>query len=357
MQHPKPALTFFTQTLLDWHRNDNQRQLPWKQNATPYSIWLSEIILQQTRVAQGIPYYERFIAAYPNIISLACASDNEVFRLWQGLGYYNRCRNLLHTARYIADTLKGVFPTRYEDILSLKGVGAYTAAAIASFAYDQPYAVVDGNVLRLLARYFGITTPIDSTEGKKQMAQLAQDLLSKEAPATYNQAIMDFGATVCTPALPQCDECPFATQCQAYKKDTVSLLPIKSKKALNKTRHFNYIIWESESKIWLQKREQKDIWRGLYEPFLIETPKPVTMKKLAALLQQRGMIMDQLKEAGASTQKLSHQTIKAQFYTSAVDDHPLKHKSKDGIWVRYEDLKKYAFPQTIVSFFKKNNYF
>ncbi len=204
MEWSKGMTAFFRKALLKWHMEDNNRILPWKQERDPYKIWLSEIILQQTRAAQGLPYYLRFAAEYPTIHDLAAAEDEAVFRLWQGLGYYNRCRNLLHTARYIAGKRNGHFPDDYHEIRQLKGIGSYTAAAIASFAFHQPYAVVDGNVLRVLSRFGGIDTPVDTPEGKKVFQVLAQELLDKEHNAAYNQAIMDFGASVCTPAIPKC---------------------------------------------------------------------------------------------------------------------------------------------------------
>ena len=199
--------TFFSKNILHWHKNINKRLMPWKEEKNPYKIWLSEIILQQTRVQQGLSYYNKFVFKYPTINNLAEATEQEVFKMWEGLGYYTRCKNLIATARFISFELKGIFPTNYDDILKLKGVGPYTAAAIASFAYNLPNAVVDGNVLRILARFFGDHTPIDSTIGKKNYNILAQQLMYKAPPANYNQAIMDFGATVCKPQLPLCVDC------------------------------------------------------------------------------------------------------------------------------------------------------
>ena len=198
----------FTNKLLQWNKRENIRSMPWKGEKDPYKIWISEIILQQTRVQQGVAYYNRFIKAWPTIKSLAKATEQEVYKLWEGLGYYSRCRNLIASAKYINDELGARFPEKYEDILSLKGIGDYTAAAIASFAFNQPYAVVDGNVFRVLARFFGIKTPVDTTEGKKLFRKLANELIDKKNPGEYNQAIMDFGAVVCKPVLPKCNECP-----------------------------------------------------------------------------------------------------------------------------------------------------
>lgn len=220
----------FAQALLQWHRHHNVRAMPWKGEKDPYRIWLSEIMLQQTRVEQGLPYYEKFIAAFPTIRHLAAAPDQQVFKLWEGLGYYSRCRNLLATARYIAHERDGAFPATYNEILALKGVGGYTAAAIASFAYNLPHAVLDGNVYRVLARIHGMDTPTDSAEGKKLFSELAQQQLPKEEPAAYNQAIMDFGATVCKP-MPECRACFFASHCRAFEEGKQLQLPVKKKKA------------------------------------------------------------------------------------------------------------------------------
>src|SRR5690606_265290 len=266
----KAQQQYFTRRLMHWHATHNDRSLPWKEEKDPYKIWLSEIILQQTRAQQGLPYYIKFTEAYPKVKDLATAAEEEVFRLWQGLGYYNRCRNMLATARYIHTELGGKFPRSFEEIQNLKGVGAYTAAAIASFAYGLPHAVVDGNVYRVLSRYFGIDKPIDSTAGKKEFTKLADALLDKTGSAGYNQAIMDLGATVCKPASPDCDGCPLAEKCFARANGLIADLPVKSKKLTIKTRHFHYILFLHDGHLWIRKRTEKDIWQNLHEPFLIE---------------------------------------------------------------------------------------
>jgi len=348
------ASAFFTQTLLQWHLQSNKRVLPWKAYSSPYIIWLSEIILQQTRIEQGIPYFERFVKAYPDINALANAVDEEVFRLWQGLGYYNRCRNLLNTARYISYELKGQFPTSYNEVLQLKGVGDYTAAAIVSFAYGLPYAVVDGNVYRVLARYWGIETPIDTTVGKKQFQKLAQDLLDKENAGNYNQAIMDFGATICKPTQPLCTTCVFNKTCSAFKAKTVDLLPIKAKKLKRVSRFFHYVILINNNKIWIHQRQQEGIWQHLFEPYLIETKTHERVEKMISTVSST--LAAPVSYEGSSVQKLSHQTIHAQFYL--VNSQDIKTVALEGgIWLAFDELKKYAFPKTIVSFFQKKNYF
>ena len=252
--------------LLSWYAK-NKRDLPWRQTKNPYLIWLSEIILQQTRVAQGLSYYMRFSERFPSPRVLAEASEDEVLRYWQGLGYYSRARNL-HTA---AKSMNGVFPKTYEGVRALKGVGDYTAAAICSIAYDMPYAVVDGNVYRVLSRVFGVDTPIDSPAGKKQFTALAQELLDKHSPGDYNQAIMDFGAMVCTPAAPQCLVCPLAARCRALAQGRVETLPVKAQKTKISNRYFHYIYVKQGKNTWLHKRGAGDVWQNLYEPPLLET--------------------------------------------------------------------------------------
>lgn len=256
----------FSSVLLAWY-DQNKRDLPWRRTKDPYLIWLSEIILQQTRVVQGLAYYNRFSERFPTPRALAEAPEDEVLKYWQGLGYYSRARNL-HAA---AKSMQGEFPRTYEGVRALKGVGDYTAAAVCSIAYDMPYAVVDGNVYRVLARVFGIDTPIDSPAGKKQFTELAQTLLDKKRPGDYNQAIMDFGATVCTPAAPQCLVCPLAAVCRALADGRVEQLPVKAQKTKISNRYFHYIYVKQGENTWLHKRGAGDVWQNLYEPPLVET--------------------------------------------------------------------------------------
>ncbi len=348
----------FTQSLMRWHEQHNDRSLPWKNEKDPYKIWLSEIILQQTRAQQGLPYYLKFIEAFPTVKKLAAADDEVVFRLWQGLGYYNRCRNMLATARIIVKDHKAKFPADYEAILSLKGIGPYTAAAIASFAFGLPHAVVDGNVYRVLARYFGIELASDSTEGKKVFQQLADELLHADNSAAYNQAIMDLGATVCTPANPACDECPLQKNCFAYEQDMIADLPVKNKKVKVKQRFFNYIIFRNGDSIWIHKRSGKDIWGDLYQPFLIETQESVDVTELAKTdeLHYIKGAAKKLEFLGTVSQRLTHQLIETNFYMvslSAKSEMP----DTSGVWVKMTELDNYAFPKTVVSFFEKKLYF
>ena len=268
----------FSEILINWYR-EHKRELPWRESSDPYLIWISEIILQQTRVVQGYDYFIRFIKRFPDVTSLAEADEDEVMKFWQGLGYYSRARNLHAAAR----SMNGVFPKTYPEVLALKGVGEYTAAAICSFAYNMPYAVVDGNVYRVLSRYLGIETPIDSTEGKKLFASLAGEFLDKSRPAVYNQAIMDFGAIQCTPQNPACLFCPLAGSCMALSKSMVAQLPVKQHKTKTTERFLNYIYVRAGACTFINKRTGNDIWKNLFELPLIETASSVTEEELLAL--------------------------------------------------------------------------
>lgn len=344
---------FFTRNLLKWHFEENDRQLPWKNEKDPYKIWLSEIILQQTRAEQGLPYYQRFIEQYPDVHQLANAPESEVFRLWQGLGYYNRCRNLIAAAQTISRDYKGNFPPDYDNILALKGVGNYTAAAIASFAFGLPYAVLDGNVYRVLARYFGIDTETDSTPGKKQFQELAQNLLDSQQPAAFNQAIMDFGASVCKPKGAACDSCILSAECVAFKQDMVHLLPVKGKKIKVTERHLHYLVLQAGDEVYIQQRREKDVWQDLFEFYRVETGDKVL---------QPGDLLPELREEHSlpspifsNRQRLTHQLIVSDFYLFRLKKKPVS--LRQGLWVRDSLLKNYAFPKTILSFFNRKNYF
>ena len=321
--------------------------MPWKGEKDPYKIWLSEIILQQTRVDQGLKYYNSFIENFPLVEMLALASDNDVFKLWEGLGYYSRCKNLLASARHIAFECNGLFPDNYQEIIKLKGVGPYTAAAIASFAFDLPYAVTDGNVLRVLARYYAISTPIDTPEGKNYFSALAQMLLDKTAPALYNQAIMDFGATVCKPKLPLCDICVLQNNCAAFKKKTVNALPVKAGKLVKKRRFFYYVVAEYDNEIYIRKRMEKDIWENLWEFILTEEPMKTDMEIFLKSEIFLSMISTKCKIeniSGYFKQHLTHQTIETVFIHILLKK-PLKNRNFSA--VNKNGLDKFAFPRTI----------
>lgn len=337
---------------MQWHKSENRREMPWKGEKDPYKIWLSEVILQQTRVAQGMEYYNRFIKTYPTIKHLAAAKDQEVFKLWEGLGYYNRCKNLLYTAREVSVNRKGHFPDTYDEILALKGVGPYTAAAIASFAYNLPYAVVDGNVFRVLSRYFGLDTPIDSAEGKNLFTELAAKVLAKKEAGIYNQAIMDFGATVCKPFSPLCSTCSLQKNCKAYSEGSVNQLPVKEKTLLRKTRWFYYFVFEHDGKILIHQRSGKDIWQNLHEFYLLETEEPVKWDEVAVkkwLKDQIGISKAVVNEISPlSVQQLTHQQIKGQFISVQLESIPAFLKKYP--WYSSKALQKMAFPKFITQF-------
>lgn len=303
--------------LLDWYSREG-RDLPWRRTRDPYRIWLSEVILQQTRVAQGMAYYERFTTRFPDVVSLATASEDEVLRLWQGLGYYSRARNLLVAAREIVERFGGEFPRTLDAVRSLRGVGDYTAAAICSAAYDEPCAVVDGNVYRVLSRLFDIDLAIDSTAGRRAFARLAQEQLDLRHPGRYNQAIMDFGALQCTPASPRCTTCPFAGCCLALAAGTVASRPVKRGKARLRDRWFHYLHITSADRTLLCRRGSGDIWQGLYEFPLIETAAPAEFPDLMADPRFGELLGDGpwhlLRSVVLPVHQLSHQRLHARVY-------------------------------------------
>ena len=318
----------------------HKRVLPWRETVNPYYIWLSEIILQQTRVEQGRAYYERFVSAFPTVQDLSDASEEQVMLLWQGLGYYSRARNLHKAAKQIAAL--GSFPSDYKSILSLPGVGPYTAAAIASFAFGLPYAVVDGNVFRVLSRYFCVETPIDSTEGKKVFRVLADEMLDKKHPSLYNQAIMDFGAVVCKPTGTECSICPLSDTCLAFANKSVQQLPVRAKKMKQKNRWFSYIyMLNDKGEVLIRKREGNDIWKGLYEFPLIESSEELPM----ASLQQRFPVGNWTLLQRGFVHQLTHQRLIVNFYKLELNKEEC---TLSGIWVRESDLLNYAFPQLLV---------
>lgn len=347
----------FTAQLLHWAAHENQRDLPWKEETDPYRIWLSEIILQQTRAEQGRPYYERFITAYPTLQDLAAAPDDDVFRLWQGLGYYNRCRNMLTTARKLVMENEGKFPEDYDSLLALKGIGPYTAAAIASFAFGRPHAVVDGNVIRVLARVFGLATPFDTTEGKKEFQQLATELLASDEPARYNQAIMDLGATVCLPLSPVCGACPERKICTAFNKGLINLLPVRSKKQGLKQRFFHYLLLQHKGELWLHRRGPGDIWQNLYEPLLVETEEALDSRMIQQTeLVKRLAVKGDLQYMGNLRQRLTHQQLELRFFIYQLTEKP-DMQGLEGLWQPLNKLQRLAFPRSVVTFFEKNHYF
>lgn len=338
---------WLTEQLIGWY-DDHARTLPWRETREGYRIWLSEIILQQTRVEQGMAYYLRFVERFPTVRDLAEASEDEVLKLWQGLGYYSRARNLHAAARSIVACHNGIFPSTYDEIRSLRGVGPYTAAAIASLAYDLPYAVVDGNVYRVLARLFDIETPIDTTLGQRTFATLAQELIPTDKAAAHNQAMMEFGALHCTPTSPQCDCCPLAERCQALANRTVAERPTKQGRTKIRDRYLNYLHLTDGRHTLLRRRSEGDIWAGLYEFPLIETTSPCDFLELcqtegfAALLGNCPYTLRQT--TPLATHQLSHQRLHATFYLLEVSKLP----TVEGvITIPHDELDRYAIPRLI----------
>lgn len=308
----------FVNQLLKWY-DRQKRELPWRNTKNPYLIWLSEIILQQTRIIQGLPYYQRFVETYPTVQDLANADESEVLRLWQGLGYYSRARNLHNCAKIVANELNGEFPTTYNELLKLKGVGKYTAAAIASFAFDAPHAVVDGNVFRVLSRVFGIIDDISDARSFQVFEKKANSLIPQNNAAEFNQAIMDFGAIQCTPKKPACALCPFSLNCFAFNKGMIEQLPVKTKKVKVKKLYFNYLVIEGNEQFLLKERGAKNIWQGLYDFPLIESAKSLSEEEILSQLDQRE---DMMLEGVSSEVKhvLTHRQIFARFYKLKVKD-------------------------------------
>lgn len=345
----------FAHYLLQWNREMNGRLMPWKGEKDPYKIWLSEVILQQTRVEQGLHYYEKFIKIFPDIDKLAKAREEYIYKLWEGLGYYNRCSNLIKTARFISNEKKGKFPDSYEEILKLKGIGNYTASAIASFAFNLPHAVVDANVYRVLARVFGIQKAIDSTEGKMFFSVLAAELLDKKQPAIYNQALMDFGAIVCKPAAPLCRQCIFKNHCIAFATGKIDKLPVKEKKLNIKTRWFYYLVTEYNQKLFIRQRDKKDIWKNLYEFFLLESEEDATIDGILKIAEKRKLIQKSYYHVDSVSplisQQLTHQKIKGQFIKLTLSREP---DMPGLIAVSQKQITRYAFPKFINSYLQKH---
>ena len=345
----------FTALLLHWFKH-NQRDLPWKHTADPYKIWLSEIILQQTRVEQGYDYYLRFVKQYPTVKDLAAAPVDEVLKLWQGLGYYSRARNLHYTAQLVVSEFKGKFPANYEKLLRSKGVGEYTAAAIASFAYNEAVPALDGNGYRVLSRFFGVETPVDTTVGKKEIYALAEEVLPSTAPAHFNQALMDFGSMVCTPKNMQCANCPLSAACFAFNHDKVMLLPVKSKKVVVRSRYFHYFIVSDGHHTYLHKRTANDIWKGLYEFPLIETAIEmevddiVEQQEFQLLFGKYAPIM--LGHSSIIKHQLTHQSLWTRFYALKINTMP-EQLGEDFQKVSINQLERYSIPRLIDAFLEK----
>ena len=341
----------FNHELLNWYQN-NKRDLPWRNTTDAYVIWLSEIILQQTRVEQGMPYFNRFLEKYPTVTSFAAAGEDDILKLWQGLGYYSRGRNMLKTARLVQEQFGGIFPQRYDHLIKLTGIGEYTAAAISSFSSNEAKAVVDGNVYRVLARYLGIDEPINSTKGKKIFQEAANDLLNREMPGMHNQAMMEFGAVICKPKNPACGICPVRTGCYALTHNAINSLPVKLNKVKVRERYFNYFLVTDGDSVLVNKRDQTDIWANMYDLPLIETTALLTPAELFNSAAVAEFFGENLKISEISIVKkhvLTHQRLYVRLIT--LQNKPLK-LQENWFYTPVENLQKLAIPKIIFIFIK-----
>ena len=341
----------FSNELLKWYQQ-NKRDLPWRHTSNPYIIWLSEIILQQTRVEQGLPYFQRFLEQYPDVQSFAAADEDDILKLWQGLGYYSRGRNMLKTARMVADNYNGSFPQKYDDLLKLKGIGEYTAAAIASFSANEARAVVDGNVYRVLARYFGIDEPINSPKGKKLFQQTANELLDKQQPGLHNQAMMEFGAMLCKPKNPACGICPVREGCYAFLHNAVNSLPVKLNKVKVRDRYFNYFLVTDGDTVLMNKRDDKDIWANMYDLPLVEADTLLTPEELFYLPMVKEIFGTDIKLSEILPVKkhiLTHQRLHVRLII--LNNQPIKLKEQY-FFTPIQNLQKLAMPKIIFIFLK-----
>ena len=334
----------FTLLITNWYRQ-NKRTLPWRETKNPYWIWLSEIILQQTRVDQGLAYYNTFVEKYPTVVDLANADEQSILNDWQGLGYYSRARNLHFSAKIIRDQYKGQFPPSFDEIIQLKGVGKYTAAAISSFAFGEKQAVVDGNVYRLLSRVFDMSTPIDSTKGQKAFQELADALITAQDPGLHNQAIMELGATICSPKKPNCDQCPLNHMCQSKQQNTIFERPVKEKKTKVRDRYFHYLVFHCQNETFIEQRTTKDIWQNMYQFPLIETG----MKEIT---EEKDFWKSQVRESPQFLHLLSHQRLHVIFHH--FDTFPKKTKPS---WNRINmgDIQDFPLPRIIDKYLEDNS--
>ncbi len=344
-----------SQILIRWYRK-NKRDLPWRQTSDPYFIWISEIILQQTRVSQGLSYYYKFIRKFPKVKDLAAATEDEVLKMWQGLGYYSRARNLHRCAKEIIEKHNGKFPESYEGIRALPGIGDYTAAAIASFAFHLPYPVLDGNVYRFLSRYFGIRIPINTGAAKKEFYSILQNLIKDSGPHEFNQAIMEFGAIQCKPSSPVCTSCPLQSSCYTFENNCVDQLPIKANKQKARNRYFYYLVIQNRDYIYLQKRTKKDIWQNLYEFPLIETKKKLRIDSLLRIDEWNNLFKstETVLQSVSPEMKhvLSHQVLHTSFIELSLNDKAFREPDN---WkkVSMQDVQTYAVPRLIDKYLKE----
>jgi A/G-specific adenine glycosylase len=346
-----------SQKIVDWY-TINKRNLPWRDTKDPYKIWVSEIVLQQTRVEQGLNYYLRFIDRFPSVESLASANEDEVLKYWQGLGYYSRARNLHFSAKYIVESLNGKFPNTFAELKKLKGVGDYTAAAIASFAYNEKVPLVDGNVYRVLSRLLAEGTPIDTSNGKKLFSELANELLSKQEAQVFNQAIMEFGALQCKPSAPDCDQCPIQTNCLSFAEKKIAAYPVKSKKVKVRKRFLNYLFIADGENTFLKKRNSNDIWKGLFEFPLIETKSKVSLKTLSKTKEWVNLFnnleVTVIEESEAIKHQLSHQQLIVLFFKLKINGAIEKNnRLSEFQCTPILTINKYAVPKVIENYLKE----
>ncbi len=339
----------FGSKITNWY-TDNKRDLPWRNTKNVYFIWLSEVLLQQTRVDQGIGYYLRFIEAFPKVSDLANATEEDVLKLWQGLGYYSRARNIHFAAKQIINEFEGKFPNKYLEIIKLKGVGEYTAAAISSICYEEEVAVVDGNVYRVLSRYLEIKTAIDSTEGKKEFKQVANELIKTHQPSTFNQGVMELGALICTPKNPNCEQCPLNNSCLSFSKNTFLNFPVKAKKTKQRNRYLNFILIENREKYYIQKREGKGIWQNMYQFPLIETKKEMTEWNN----EIKGISISSVSETIKHI--LSHQILYAKFWHSKATSNTFTPNESWSL-INLENIKAKPLPKLIENYIMNDNNF
>lgn len=345
-----------TNYLTHWYKT-NKRDLPWRNTQNPYHIWISEILLQQTRVNQGIEYYKRIIQTFPDVNTLANSDIDSLLKIWQGLGYYSRARNMHKAAKILINQYNSIFPGTFDELKKLPGIGDYTAAAIASFAFNEPVPVVDGNVYRFLARLFGIYTPIDSNKGKKEFYNKSASILSKTNPGLHNQSIMEFGAIQCTPGKPDCSLCVFSSTCYAHAHVVINQLPVKTKKKQSKKRYFHYIFIHSNDFILIEQRDKKDIWNSLYQLPLIETTSQSSLEKLIQLNEWNEILQGHTAKISAKakeyTHVLTHQKIFARFYFLKMEDTVIKKLTNFKI-ISKKEINKFAVPRLIDRFFNDN---
>jgi len=337
--------------ILNWYQH-SKRELPWRNTKDPYVIWISEIILQQTRMEQGLPYFHRFVQRFPDITSLASASEDEVLKLWQGLGYYSRARNMHHTAKRIHADYQGVFPESFDELKKLKGIGDYTASLIASVCFNKPYAVVDGNVNRLISRLYAVKEAVDSSKGKAEIKELADQLTDTNRPGDFNQAMMDFGSLICTPRNPLCRSCPLSGWCMAFKQAQVSMYPVKNPKKELQKRYLNYFFISNTTHVLIKKRRDKDIWQNLYELPLIENE--INGTDTGLIRKHFGFSAKRIKRLQSVKHKLSHRELHISFYEAESESDLGQIANANSFeLVLFSELGNYAFPKPIENFFLK----